>query len=215
MRNHLNILFEDSHIIVCEKPHGTATQSRNISSADMVSLLKNHIRKTTGTPDPYLAVIHRLDQPVRGILVFAKNQVAAARLWKQKEEGIFWKEYLAVCEGDMSNLEKGRWYTIDSPIGKMEGELIKMCVTESGLQAVTHFQVIRVEEDLMGQRGQEETEAVQADQKCSEESRSVLMDQERILYMSGQKTDVSHIRGRIDTGRTPQIRVHMASFGYP
>ena len=49
MRNHLNILFEDSHIIVCEKPHGTATQSRNISSADMVSLLKNHIRKTTGS----------------------------------------------------------------------------------------------------------------------------------------------------------------------
>ena len=83
MRNHLNILFEDSHIIVCEKPHGTATQSRNISSADMVSLLKNHIRKTTGTPDPYLAVIHRLDQPVRGILVFAKTPFAAKELNKQ------------------------------------------------------------------------------------------------------------------------------------
>ena len=210
----LEILYEDPDLIAVWKESGLVVHPSHGHYQDTLSNRLHGYFQRKGE-QVTIRSIGRLDRDTSGILVFAKNQVAAARLWKQKEEGIFWKEYLAVCEGDMSNLEKGRWYTIDSPIGKMEGELIKMCVTESGLQAVTHFQVIRVEEDLMGQRGQEETEAVQADQKCSEESRSVLMDQERILYMSGQKTDVSHIRVRIDTGRTHQIRVHMASIGYP
>ena len=74
----LNILFEDSDIIVCEKPHGTATQSRRIGSPDMVNLIKRHIYETSSDKsEPYLAVIHRLDQPVRGILVFAKTPAAA------------------------------------------------------------------------------------------------------------------------------------------
>ena len=114
MRNLLNILFEDSHIIVCEKPHGTATQSRNISSADMVSLLKNHIRKTTGTPDPYLAVIHRLDQPVRGILVFAKTPFAAKELNKQLTGSGFGKYYRALVSQCPS-----------APNGTLEDYLVK------------------------------------------------------------------------------------------
>ena len=72
--NTLEILYEDNHIIVCVKPHGIATQSRRLGSPDMVNLLKNHIHKTSlSKGEPYLAVIHRLDQPVTGILVFAKT----------------------------------------------------------------------------------------------------------------------------------------------
>ena len=95
----LNILYEDPHILVCVKPHGIATQSKSIRYQDMVSLIKNHLAKASGTSgksgapksidsrtpgsaEPYLAVIHRLDQPVAGILVFAKTPAAAKDLNK-------------------------------------------------------------------------------------------------------------------------------------
>ena len=62
MINNINILYEDTQILVCVKPAGVATQSKRIGSPDMVSLLKNHISKTSGkSGEPYLAVIHRLD----------------------------------------------------------------------------------------------------------------------------------------------------------
>ena len=69
----LNILYEDPHILVCVKPHGIATQSKSIRYPDMVSLIKNHLAKSSGSrnpgsAEPYLAVIHRLDQPVAGKL---------------------------------------------------------------------------------------------------------------------------------------------------
>lgn len=96
----LNILFEDSDIIVCEKPHGTATQSRRIGSPDMVNLIKRHIYETSSDKsEPYLAVIHRLDQPVRGILVFAKTPAAAKDLNRQIQNGDFGKYYLALTNG--------------------------------------------------------------------------------------------------------------------
>ena len=59
----LNILYEDPHILVCVKPHGIATQSKSIRYPDMVSLIKNHLAKSSGSrnrsAEPYLAVIHR------------------------------------------------------------------------------------------------------------------------------------------------------------
>ena len=68
----LKILYEDPQIIVCVKPAGIPTQTKKIGLPDMVSLLKNHLagQRPSGQP-PYLALIHRLDQPVAGILVFA------------------------------------------------------------------------------------------------------------------------------------------------
>ena len=96
----LNILFEDSDIIVCEKPHGTATQSRRIGSPDMVNLIKRHIYETSSDKsEPYLAVIHRLDQPVRGILVFAKTPAAAKELSLQLTTSGFGKYYRAQALG--------------------------------------------------------------------------------------------------------------------
>ena len=99
------ILFEDSEILVCHKPAGTAVQTASFSSQDMVSLLKNHLMREarkSGTPlkgAPYLAVIHRLDQPVEGILVFGKTKKAAAALNNQLTGDGFGKYYEAVTEG--------------------------------------------------------------------------------------------------------------------
>lgn len=93
-----NILYEDSHLIVCVKPAGIPTQSKSIQTPDMVSILKNYIAKSNPspkTPEPYLAVIHRLDQPVRGIMVFAKTPFAARALNRELQAEGFGKHYRA------------------------------------------------------------------------------------------------------------------------
>ncbi len=87
------ILYEDSHVIVCYKPAGIPTQTAKLGTPDMVSLLKNHLK------GGYVAVIHRLDQPVEGVLVFAKTPAAAKALNKQLQSEDFGKYYKAVLWG--------------------------------------------------------------------------------------------------------------------
>ena len=70
------ILFEDQEILVCHKPSGVPAQTNRIGTPDLVSILKNHLRKESRSP--YLALIHRLDQPVEGLMVFAKTYVPAS-----------------------------------------------------------------------------------------------------------------------------------------
>ena len=91
------ILFEDKDLIVCRKPEGFPVQSKRIGSMDMESALKTY-RARKGEK-PYIGVVHRLDQPVQGLLVFAKNQESAGNLSKQIQQGKFEKRYLAYVEG--------------------------------------------------------------------------------------------------------------------
>lgn len=97
----INIVYEDNSIIVIEKPAGTATQSANVRQSDCVSFIKDHIRKTDPhiSKEPYVGIIHRLDQPVAGLLVFAKTKKAAASLSSQVQSDIMNKHYLAMVEG--------------------------------------------------------------------------------------------------------------------
>ena len=97
----IEILFEDKSIIVIRKPAGIATQSADIRQPDCVSFIRDHIRKSDPfiKGEPYLGVIHRLDQPVEGILVFAKDRRAAASLSAQVQSDIMNKHYLALVEG--------------------------------------------------------------------------------------------------------------------
>ena len=94
-----NILYEDSQILVCHKPAGLAVQNARVGSMDMESLLKNYIAQKVPGKMPYLGIIHRLDQPVEGVLVFALNPKAAADLSRQMTAGKIKKTYLAVTEG--------------------------------------------------------------------------------------------------------------------
>lgn len=93
------IIYENSFILVCQKPAGLATQTASGLQEDMVSELKNDLSRKTGTKNPYLGLIHRLDQPVEGLLVFAKEKRAAAELTKQLADGRLRKKYAAVLEG--------------------------------------------------------------------------------------------------------------------
>lgn len=99
-----DIIYEDPDIIVCVKPAGTPTQSNNFKTPDMVSILKNTIYRSTNK-EPYLAVIHRLDQPVEGLLVFAKTPAAARNLNRQMTESGFGKHYLALLHGTPAPME--------------------------------------------------------------------------------------------------------------
>ena len=92
------ILAEEKDFLVCFKPSGLAVQSAKASEADMVSELKNYLAKTTGSGSAYLGLIHRLDQPVSGILVFAKNQNAAANLSRQVAEHVMKKTEITVIQ---------------------------------------------------------------------------------------------------------------------
>ena len=109
------IIFEDKDILVAYKPAGLATQTARVGQQDMVSELKNYLwqkRMITGAalgrPAPYLGVIHRLDQPVEGLQVFAKTSTAAAELNRQLQDGRMKKSYLAVLESVDNSVKKYR-----------------------------------------------------------------------------------------------------------
>ncbi len=99
----IKILYEDADILVCVKPAGTASETRKSGEQDMVSLLRNY-RHGRGE-EPYAGLVHRLDQPVEGILVFGKHARSTSALSRQLARGGFSKIYLAVTEKAMPQQE--------------------------------------------------------------------------------------------------------------
>lgn len=93
------IVYEDDVLLIVHKPAGIATQTARLGQADLVSELKNY-RKNKGE-DTYIGVVHRLDQPVEGLLVFAKNQSAAEKLSRQLQDGTLKKSYLTLVQGEL------------------------------------------------------------------------------------------------------------------
>lgn len=95
--NKLEILYEDNHIIVVVKPNNILSQADNTGDSDMLSLIKNYLKEKYNKPgNVYLGLVHRLDRPVSGVMVFAKTSKAAARLSKQVADHTFKKTYLAI-----------------------------------------------------------------------------------------------------------------------
>ena len=97
----LEILYEDEVLIVCIKPAGVATQTKRIGEKDMESMLRTY--RMQNSEASYIGIVHRLDQPVRGVMVFAKTKEAAADLSRQISEKIADKYYYAVTDGIPEN----------------------------------------------------------------------------------------------------------------
>lgn len=98
----LEILYEDEQLIACIKPCGVPAQGDKTNDEDMVSIVKNYIFDNSDIDEePYLAIINRLDRPVGGIVVFAKNQAAAANLSEQVQNGTMVKYYQAILTGEL------------------------------------------------------------------------------------------------------------------
>lgn len=94
------ILYEDTDFIVCTKPAGIASQNEKGLQPALTDLLKQYLSKQSGKKgEPYLGIIHRLDKPVGGIMVYAKTKTAAAALSKQITENQIKKHYYAVLCG--------------------------------------------------------------------------------------------------------------------
>ncbi len=104
MKMKVDILYEDSDILVCVKPYGVPVQGDKTRDTDMLTYLKNLIyERDQMEEEPYLAIIHRLDRPVGGVIVFAKNQAAAANLSDQIQDGNVIKYYQAVLTGELQD----------------------------------------------------------------------------------------------------------------
>ncbi len=95
------ILYEDNHVLVACKPPNMLSQADRTGDGDILSALKEYIREKYRKPgEVYLGLVHRLDRPVGGLMVFARTSKAAGRLSQQLQVHDVGREYLCVCEGE-------------------------------------------------------------------------------------------------------------------
>ncbi|MGN0484909.1 MAG: RluA family pseudouridine synthase [Lachnospiraceae bacterium] len=136
------ILYEDAQIIVCIKPAGVATQTKRVGKQDMESLLKNY-RAKKGEP-PYIGIVHRLDQPVEGVMVFAKTKEAAADLSSQIAKRKADKYYMAICDNSDGSFLPGMHGRLENYLCKDVKENVSRVVepyTEGAKEAALQYWV--------------------------------------------------------------------------
>jgi 23S rRNA pseudouridine1911/1915/1917 synthase len=189
-----DIIYEDNDIIICYKPAGIATQTRRIGQQDMESFIRNY-RAAKNEP-PYVGIVHRLDQPVEGVMVFAKNQKAAASLSRQIKEHTTEKYYRAASRGqgvsgadkEEANKEDNHdlaWHTLTDYISFDKRTNTSKITSEKdrlAKKAVLQYRVISVTPD----RDSSQNECIRTD------------------------FDI-----KLLTGRHHQIRLQLANIGYP
>lgn len=99
-KNKINIIYEDNHVLVVEKPPNMLTQSDITGDEDLLTLLKEDLKRRYNKPgNVYLGLVHRLDRPAGGVMLFAKTSKAASRLSEQIRNGEMRKSYMAVIHG--------------------------------------------------------------------------------------------------------------------
>ena len=103
----MNIIYEDNHIIVLEKPYNIPVQEDSSKDKDMINIIKEYLKEKYNKPgNVYLGLVHRLDRPVGGVMVFAKTSKAASRLSDEVRKNNMHKTYLAVVNGKTKQKEK-------------------------------------------------------------------------------------------------------------
>ena len=163
----LNIVYEDDHIIVVNKPAGLVVHpAAGNRDGTMLNALLHHCSQLESVPRA--GIVHRLDKDTTGLMVVAKTLQAHTHLVEQLQARTVKREYEAVVIGVM--IAGG---SVDQPIGRHAKQRTKMAVISDGKQARTHYSVIK--------------------------------------RFEGH----TYVRLKLETGRTHQIRVHMAHIRYP
>ena len=146
----LNVLYEDNHVIVVEKIPNIPSQGDKTGDIDMLTIVKDYIKEKYNKPgNVYLGLVHRLDRPVGGVMVFARTSKAASRLSEEVRNRTIKKRYLAIVNGKMEK-EKD---TLKDYLWKDEKENTSYVVKETkknSKEAVLDYEVLKYdkEEDL-------------------------------------------------------------------
>lgn len=144
----LNIIYEDNHIIVVEKPVNIPSQGDKTGDIDMLTLVKRYIKQKYNKPgEVYLGLVHRLDRPVGGVMVFAKTSKAAARLSEQVRVKEFEKKYLVVVNGKMEKEQE----TLEDYLLKNEKNNMSKVVkegTKNAKFASLDYEVLKYNEEI-------------------------------------------------------------------
>ena len=139
----INIIYEDNHLLVVEKPINIPVQKDESNDLDFLTILKNYIKKRDGKPgNVYLGLIHRLDRPVGGVMVFAKTSKCASRLSEQVRNRTFKKTYYAVVDGHLDNLGTFK----DKLFKDTKTNIVR--VDSKGKDAILDYRVIDYKNDL-------------------------------------------------------------------
>ena len=139
----INILYEDNHLLVVEKPANVLVQADNTNDMDMLTMLKVYLKEKYNKPgNVYLGLVHRLDRPVSGIMVFAKTSKAASRLSEQIRNKTFRKTYFAVVLG---KIKKSGVF-----VDKLEKDLTKniVRVSDSGKYSELSYKLLDYKDGL-------------------------------------------------------------------
>ena len=139
----LNVLYEDNHIIVVEKPVNVLSQGDNTGDISLLDMVKEYVKVKYNKPgNVYIGLIHRLDRPVGGIMVFARTSKAAARLSKEVSEHGFSKKYYAIVYGKM---EKDNDRFVDKLKRLDNGNTI---VSNDGKNSILSYKMIEYNKSL-------------------------------------------------------------------
>lgn len=139
----INVLYEDNHLLVVEKPINVPVCEDESKDEDLLNILKKYLKDKYNKPgNVYLGLVHRLDRPVGGVMVFAKTSKAASRLSEQVRNNTFNKTYHAVVLGNMDNY------------GVLEDKLLKDSKTnitkvdKNGKIAVLEYSLVNFKNNL-------------------------------------------------------------------
>jgi len=144
----MKIIYEDNHIIVVEKLPNIPSQGDKTGDTDMLTLIKEYLKEKYNKPgNVYLGLIHRLDRPVGGVMVFAKTSKAAARLSEQVRNKELKKKYLVIVDGKLEK-EKGK---LEDYLLKNEKNNLSKVVpegTKNSKFASLDYEVIKYNEEI-------------------------------------------------------------------
>ena len=139
----INVIYEDNHLLVVEKPINIPTQEDNTKDKDLLTILKKYIKEKYNKPgNVYLGLVNRLDRPVGGIMVFARTSKAASRLSEQVRNKTFKKTYNAVVIGNIENTGKLK----DNLLKDEKRNIVK--VDKNGKEAILNFKKLNYKNNM-------------------------------------------------------------------